>query len=323
MNFVAQMSERFGAVFRENEPLAKHLNIRIGGPARFFVECKTEDDVRDALRAARQHDVAYFVLGGGSNTLAADEGWNGLVIKMANRNLRSEGTKVIADAGVISALVARKAAEAGLAGFAWAISLPGTIGGAVRGNAGCFGGEMKDTVTSVCVIRGEEIVQMPASELRFAYRHSIFKEPDHAGDVIFSVTMELMESVPEEQMALLEKYLASRKSSQPLGSSSAGCMFKNFEFVDEAEVARVKKDTNIPLAMLAGHRIAAGWIIEQLGLKGLQVGDAQVSDVHGNFLLNKGHATAKDIAMLISRIKTAARDAYGIELHEEVQFLGL
>lgn len=323
LSFVEVMSERFGTAFRENELLAKHLNIRIGGPARFFVECKTEDDVRDALRAARQHDVAYFILGGGSNTLAADEGWNGLVIKMTNRTLVIEGTKVIADAGVISALVARKTAEAGLAGFAWAISLPGTMGGAVRGNAGCFGGEMKDTVTSVRVIRGEEIVEVPASELRFSYRHSMFKDADHAGEVIFSVTMELVESTPEEQRAFLEKHLASRKSSQPLGSSSAGCMFKNFEFVDEAEVQKIKKDADIPLAMLAGHRIAAGWIIEQLGLKGLQVGDAQVSDVHGNFLLNKGHATAKDIAMLISRIKTAARDTYGIELHEEVQFLGL
>lgn len=322
VSFVEFMQARFGLAFKEHEPLAKHLNIRIGGPARFFVECKTEEDVRDALRAARQHDVAHFVLGGGSNTLVADEGWNGLVLKMTNRNLRIEGTRVVADAGVISALVARKTAELGLAGFTWAISLPGTMGGAVRGNAGCFGGEMKDTVTSVRVIRGEDIVEMPAQEIHFGYRHSIFKEPEHAGDVIFSVAMDLGESTSEEQMALLEKHLASRKSSQPLGSSSAGCMFKNFEFTDESEVEKIKKDADIPLAMLAGRRIAAGWIIEQLGLKGLQVGDAQVSDVHGNFLLNKGHASARDIAMLISRIKTAARDTYGIELHEEVQFLG-
>jgi UDP-N-acetylmuramate dehydrogenase len=323
MDFVVQMTERFGSVFKEHESLAKHLNIRIGGPARFFVEVKTEDDVRDAIRTARQHDVAYFVLGGGSNTLAADEGWNGLVMKMANRSLVLDGTRVIADAGVISALAARKAAEVGLHGFAWAISLPGTMGGAVRGNAGCFGGEMKDTVTSVRVIRGEKIVEVPACDLRFGYRHSIFKDEDHAGDVIFSVTMQLTQGNRDEEMALLEKHLALRKSSQPLGSSSAGCMFKNFEFHDAVDVERIVRDTEVPAPMLASKRIAAGWIIEQLGLKGLQVGDAQVSAVHGNFLLNKGHATAKDIAMLIGRIKTAARDVYGIELQEEVQFLAL
>lgn len=326
VSFSESMQERFGAAFKEHESLAKHLNIRIGGPARFFVEVKTEQDVLDAVRMARQNDVAYFVLGGGSNTLAADEGWNGLIIKMTNRNLVIDGTKVVANAGVISALVARKTAELGLRGFAWAISLPGTMGGAVRGNAGCFGGEMKDTVTSVRVIRDGDIVEIPASELRFGYRHSIFKDADHVGDVIFSVTMELVQDSKEEQMALLEKYLASRKSSQPLGSSSAGCMFKNFEYTDDEQIRRMmtdKTDVKIPEPMLTQHRIAAGWIIEQLGLKGLQVGDAQVSDVHGNFLLNKGHATARDIAMLIGRIKVAAREKYGIELEEEVQFLGL
>lgn len=321
--FLESMQGRFGAVFKEHEPLAKHLNIRIGGPARFFVEVKTAQDVLDAVRIARQHDVAYFVLGGGSNTLAADEGWNGLVIKMANRNLVIEGTKVVADAGVISALVARKTAELGLKGFAWAISLPGTMGGAVRGNAGCFGGEMKDTVTSVRVLRGDAVVDISASELHFSYRHSIFKDVEHTSDIIFSVTMNLVQGSKEEEMALLDTYLASRKSSQPLGSSSAGCMFKNFEFTDKADIERIVMDREVPEAMLAKHKIAAGWIIEQLGLKGLQVGDAQVSDVHGNFLLNKGHATARDIAMLIGRIKAAAREKYGIELQEEVQFLGL
>lgn len=322
-SFSQLMRERFGASFREQESLAKHVNIRIGGPARFFVEVKTEDDVQDAVRFARQHDVGCFVLGGGSNTLAPDEGWNGLVIKMTNRALTFDGTRVVADAGVISAFVARKAAEQGLKGFAWAISLPGTIGGAVRGNAGCFGGEMKDTVTSVRIIHHERVTDMPVHELRFGYRHSIFKESSHADAVIFSVTMELVQGVPAEELMLLEKHLASRKASQPLGSSSAGCMFKNFAYTDDAEIKRIKTDTDIPEAMLASRRIAAGWIIEQMGMKGLRVGDAQISEVHGNFLLNKGHATAKDIAMLIRRIKAEARERYGIELQEEVQFLGL
>lgn len=323
VSFEEAMRDRFLAAFREHESLAKHVNIRIGGPARFFVEVKSEQDVLDAVRLARQYDVAYFVLGGGSNTLVADEGWNGLVIKMTNRALVIDGARVVADAGVISALVARKCAEAGLRGFTWAISLPGTMGGAVRGNAGCFGGEMKDTVTSVRVIRDDRIEEIMASDLRFSYRNSVFKDVDHARDVIFSVTMELLPGSSQEELALLDKNLASRKSSQPLGSSSAGCMFKNFAFTDEEKIVKITSETDIPFSMLASKRIAAGWIIEQLGLKGLQVGDAQVSDVHGNFLLNKGHATAHDIAALIRHIKARAYEAYGIELEEEVQFLGL
>ncbi len=322
-SFVKDMRERFGAGFKEHELLAKHLNIRIGGPARFFVETKTEDEVLVAVRTALLYEVPYFVLGGGSNTLAHDDGWNGLVIKMTNRALHIEGATVVADAGVISAFVARKVAERGLRGFAWAISLPGTMGGAVRGNAGCFGGEMQDTVTSVRVIREHALVELLAKDLHFGYRHSVFKEPAHAGDVIFSVTMELTQGDASDEMALLEKNLASRKASQPLGSSSAGCMFKNFTYADDKEVQRIMADADIPESMLQQRRIAAGWIIEQLGMKGLRVGDAQVSDVHGNFLLNKGHATAQDIALLISRIKTEARDTYGIHLEEEVSFLGL
>lgn len=185
---------------------------------------------------------------------------------------------------------------------------------------------MKDTVTSVRVIRNGDIVEIPVADVHFSYRHSIFKDAEHTADIIFSVTMQLAQGSKEEEMALLDKYLASRKSSQPLGSSSAGCMFKNFEFTDDEQIRRMmtdETDIQIPPSMLAQRRIAAGWIIEQLGLKGLQVGDAQVSDVHGNFLLNKGHATAKDIALLIGRIKNAAYEKYGIELQEEVQFLGL
>lgn len=317
--FSLVMQERFGRAFKEHEPLAKHVNIRIGGPARFFVECKTEDDVYDALRMARQYDILYFVLGGGSNTLVADEGWNGLVIKMVHRNLRIEANTVVADAGVISALAARKTAEAGLAGFTWAISLPGTIGGAVRGNAGCFGGEMRDTVISVSVIHKDHVVELPASALHFAYRHSIFKEEAYRDAVIFSVTMQLTNSTAEEQLALLDQHLVSRKASQPLGSSSAGCMFKNVEYTDETDIERIKKDGDIPPSMLANRRIASGWLIEQLGLKGLRVGDAQISDVHGNFLLNKGHATARDITELIARVRAEVYRAYGIMLETEVQ----
>ena len=321
--FAASMKERFATQFSENESLAKHLNIRIGGPARYFVEARSAQEIVDAVRIARESSIPYFILGGGSNTLASDEGWDGLVIKAANRGLEIEGTRVVAEAGVISAMVARQTAMKGLRGFEWAISLPGTIGGAVRGNAGCFGGETKDHCVSVKVLRDGRVLDIPAGEMHFAYRHSVLKDPGHETDVVLSATFELAQGETAEALAMIDKHLASRKASQPLGSSSAGCMFKNFEYQSDADIEKILRDADVPESMRTHHRIAAGWIVEQLGLKGLQVGDAQVSEVHGNFLLNKGHATARDIAELISRIKTKVRDEYGVQLHEEVQFLGL
>lgn len=321
--FAEALKTRFGAQYREGEQLARHLNFRIGGPAKYFVEAKSAQDIVDAVTIAREHSVEFFVLGGGSNTLVSDQGFEGLVIKAANRGIKIEGTRLYAEAGVISALAARKSAELGLRGFEWAISLPGTIGGAVRGNAGCFGGETKDNIVSATVLHADgSVSEVLAKDLHFGYRHSIFKEPGNT-DVVLAATFELTQGTKEEAMTLLEKNLQSRKATQPMGSASAGCMFKNFEFSSEEMIAKIAKDADIPEAMLKNKRIAAGWIIDQLGLKGLCVGDAQVSDEHGNFLMNVGHATAEDIAMLISRIKTRVRDEYGINLEEEVRFVGI
>lgn len=317
-----KLREKFGSAFKENEPLAKHVNFRIGGPARFFVEARSSDDIVAAVTMAKDNALPYFILGGGSNTLVSDEGFLGLVIKAANRNVKIEGERVTAEAGAISAAVARQTADKGLRGFEWAISLPGTIGGGVRGNAGCFGGEMKDSVESVRVLRDGEVIDIPASDMHFGYRHSVLKDEAYRGDVVLQATFKLTPGNREQAMQLLNDNLAGRKASQPLGSSSAGCMFKNYEVTSDAELERIAAQAAVPEAMAKAHRLGAGWLIDQLGLKGLKVGEAQVSPQHGNFLLNTGQAKAKDIRELISRIKAKARDVYGIQLQEEVQYLG-
>jgi UDP-N-acetylmuramate dehydrogenase len=317
-----KLRERFGSQFKPDEPLAKHVNFRIGGPAKYFVEARSTQDLIDVVRLAHELSLPYFILGGGSNTLVADEGYQGLVIKAANRNTRIEGDRVTAEAGVISATVARATADKGLRGFEWAISLPGTIGGAVRGNAGCFGGEVKDTLESVKLLRDGEVIDVPVADMHYGYRHSLLKEPGHSQDVVLEATFKLKPGDRTEAMAQIDKNLAGRKASQPLGSSSAGCMFKNYEFKTEDEILKIKNRTAIPEAMLAAHRIGAGWMIDQLGLKGTKMGEAQIAPQHGNFLLNVGHATAKDIVTLISFVKAKARDEFGVQLHEEVQYLG-
>lgn len=322
MHAVAEtLRERFGIQFKENEPLAKHVNLRIGGPADFFVEAKSSQDIIDAVTIAKASSTPCFILGGGSNTLVADEGFRGLVIKAANRTMRIDGTKVFAEAGVIAASVARASAEAGLTGFEWAISLPGTIGGGVRGNAGCFGGEMKDSIESVRVLRKGVVETLSNPDLKFGYRHSALKNLGNS-DVILDVMLSLKQGDRAEALANIDKTLAGRKASQPLGASSAGCMFKNFEWTNDAAIEHLKSLIEIPQNFLVSHRIPAGWIIDKLGLKGASCNDAEVSSQHGNFLLNKGHATATDIATLVDFVKKNVEEKSGIHLEEEVMRLG-
>lgn len=285
----------FGARLKENEPLAKYVNFRIGGPARWLVEAKTEREVAEALRLAKEAGVPTFILGGGSNTLPSDQGFAGLVVKIALRSFDINGTTVRADAGAMSAGLARATAEAGLAGLEWMISLPGTVGGAVRGNAGCFGGEVKDNLVSARILRSGRITEVSAADCAFGYRDSAFKRSD---DVILSATFALAPGIPSVLKAKMEEQLAKRKASQPTNAGSAGCVFKN------------------PPGQSAGR------LVDEAELKGQTIGDAEISQAHGNFIVNKGRATADQVVQLVALAKTRVRDRFGIQLHEEIQYLG-
>lgn len=328
MTLDEQLKVIFGDRLKLGESMAKHTNFRIGGPAKYYAEVKTADELTQAIAVATAAQVKWFVLGGGSNTLVADEGIDGLVLQLAMRDVKidppssetSEGKRrVTAGAGAISVAVARQTTDAGLAGFTWAISLPGTIGGAARGNAGCFGGEMKDVVKGVKVLRGLEVIEVSAEDLKYGYRESSIK---HSSDVILEVTMQLQPGDKVALKASLEETLGKRKTSQPLYAGSAGCMFKNYEVKDDAELAHLKSLLRLPEAMEQSKRIGVGWLVEQLDLKGTKIGGAQISPEHGNFIINAGNATASDILQIISLVKTRARNQFGIQLQEEVQLMG-
>ncbi|MBI4435472.1 UDP-N-acetylmuramate dehydrogenase [Candidatus Uhrbacteria bacterium] len=230
-----------------------------------------------------------------------------------------QGTRVRADAGVLSSALARATANAGLKGLTWAISLPGTVGGGVRGNAGCFGGEMKDRLVDVEVLRDGKVERLPKDELAFGYRESAIK---HTDDIILSATFELEEGDARELKVELDDKLMKRKTSQPLDAGSAGCLFKNYEINTDEELQRLETKLDLPLEMKSARRVSAGWLIDKLGLKGTQIGGAKVSDVHGNFVVNTGSATADEVVQLIALIKTRARNEFGIQLMEEVQYVG-
>lgn len=306
----------------QNEPMSKHTNMRIGGPARLYVALGSADAIVQAIHAADAAKVPWYVFGGGSNLLVADEGFEGLVIQSAIRDLTIHDDRITAGSGVITALVARKAADAGLTGFEWAIGVPGTIGGAVYGNAGCYGGEMKDVVESIDaydIARKRRVIYTNA-ECGFAYRESRFKKERH---VLFGCTIALAPGNATAAKARMQEIVETRKEKQPLDAASAGCAFKNYEFADLSDIAKLQSVLSVPQRMKDAKRIPAGWLVEQAGLLGASIGNMSVSQKHGNFLIQKSGATAKDAVALMQHIKQVVHEKFGVELQEEVQLLGL
>lgn len=318
---LSALQARFPEVLLQ-EPMSKHTTFRLGGPADAYVVARTTQDVLDVLAWGKVQGVNIEVIGGGTNTLAAAQGVRGVVVQLATQTLSIEGTRMVCDAGVLSVVAARKSVEVGLTGFEWAVGLPGTIGGATYGNAGCYGAEMKDSVVEVLAYECAtgEVKRYSNSECGFGYRESRFKHEPH---VILQTTLEL--AVAKDVQASrdrLQEILASRKEHQPLGASSAGCAFKNFEFTSPDQIAIAQRSLTIPEAFLVAKRIPAGWLIDQAGLKGKKIGGFSVSDKHANFLINDGTGTADDVLALMSFIKMRLRDDLGVQLQDEVQLLG-
>lgn len=306
---------------KRDESMVRHTYLKIGGPAALFVSVDNADDLVRAAQTAKANAIPFAVIGGGSNLLVSDDGYQGVVIEAAFRSSTVEGDRVKADAGAFTARVARMASDAGLVGFEWGSGVPGTIGGAAYGDAGCFGGEMRDVIESVDAydVANDRRVVYTNADCHFAYRESRFKHEPH---VILSVTLQLTPGDKAASLAKLEEIAAKRKDTQPQGAFSAGCLFKNFEYQDDDAIAIAEQHLTIPPEMKKNKRIAAGWLIDQAGLKGTTVGNAQVSPVHGNFMINLGGASAKDVVALSSVVKMKIRDEYGIMLQDEVQLLG-
>ena len=319
-DFLSELKETFSDRVKTNEPLAKYSNFRLGGSAQFFLDLKNQAELILAVDLAQKNQIDFFVLGGGSNILISDEGFAGLVLRMVNRQVIVQDNLIIAEAGAMTSGLARTSATAGLAGLTWAIGLPGTIGGAVRGNAGCFGGEMKDVVKKVTILKNKEIIELTNQELNFAYRSSLIKTNNDL--IILKVTLSLKKGNPEKLKAEIQDNLEKRQKNQPQGASSAGCIFKNYEIKDDQELQRLQEKFDIPIEMIQSRRLSAGWIIDRAGLKSKTLGQAQISPEHGNFILNLGQATASEIMQLISLIKMTVRDKYGLQLEEEVQLIG-
>jgi len=295
-----------------NEPLARHTSYGIGGPADWYAVVETLDELRRRLAWGREQGLLLTLLGHGSNVLVADAGIRGLVIENRVQGARCtmhaaragcRGVMLRVASGTALSDVAYYAVSRGRAGLEWAVGIPGTVGGAVVGNAGAFGGYMSDVVCRVTVWRPDDTVRdLTAEECQFAYRTSAFKGRGSRGageqrSIVLEVELALQPGDPGELWARVAEYSERRDATQPR-EPSAGSVFKR----------------------TAHH--PAGWLVEQAGLKGTCRGDACISPVHANFIVNRGQATAADVRFLIELAQRQVREQFGEELELEIELLG-
>ncbi len=284
-----------------DEPMSLHTSFRIGGPADLYAVATSAQELVELVSLAREHDMPYLIIGRGTNILVADRGIRGLVIENGGQEIWFEDDVVLyAESGALLGDLARESARRGLGGLEWAVGIPGSVGGAIVGNAGAYSSYVGDVARKATVLAPDGTVrELSAREIGFGYRTSRFKGQAGKGrqEVVLSAEFVLH---PEPVHALAEKmadYTRRREASQPT-EPSAGSVFKRTE------------------------QYPAGFLIEQAGLKGARIGGAQISPKHANFIVNLGGAKAADVKALIDLAQERVREQFGVELELEVELIG-
>lgn len=286
-------------IIKYEEPLAKHNTMKVGGPCRALVEVRTIEDIKNAIKFAKENNIKYYILGNGSDVFATDKGYDGLIIKIAKyfSDVKRDGNFVIATAGIGMPRVAMFCYKEGLTGMEFACGIPGTIGGGVRMNAGAYGSQMDAIVYETKYLDADGNIKILSKEdHNFGYRHSYFK--DHPECVILETTFKMEEGNKEDIKSVMDKNTAARREKQPLEYANSGSTFKRPE----------------------GYYV--GQIIQESNLKGYNVGDAEVSTKHAGFVINKGNASAQDVMDVIKHVQEVIKKNYGVDLETEVIIIG-
>ncbi len=303
-----------GEGLREQELLKHHTTFRVGGPADWFVAATTQDQLVTAMRTAHELQLPCFLLGGGSNLLVSDEGFRGLVVKNAIADIAFDGTHARVGCGADYLTFIQRTSEQSLAGLAYAAGIPGSVGGAIYGNAGCYGQDVGSRVAecTVCGLDGSSVETLPAAWFQFGYRDSRLKREPRA---LLSCVLRLESGDKAAIGAEIADKLEIRRVKHPQWriEPTAGSYFKNLPPGFSAP--------GLPLSP-GTQRIAAGALLDACECRGLRVGDAAVFAKHANILVNAGHATAADVLTLAEVMKARVRKKFGVELEEEVMFLG-
>src|SRR3990172_3362884 len=282
---------------RQDEPLRRHVSFRIGGPADVLVTPRTMKELRDVALHLFRKGIPFTVLGAGSNVLVSDRGIRGVVLKIGKGvdRVRIEGETVVAESGAGLPALAKLSAAGGLAGLEFSAGIPASVGGAVVMNAGAHGHAMAEVVRAARIITPDGEQVLPAEALGFAYRTSALQA---VNCVVLEATLQLTRSNPAQVRGRTEEWLRQRRETQPLGPPSSGCVFRN----------------------PAGDH--AGRLVDLAGGKGLTVGGARVSEIHANYIVNQGSATASDVMALAEQVKVRVRDRTGTILEMEVKLFG-
>ena len=301
MTEFAVLAQRLNELFPQlellyNEPMSRHTTFKVGGPAALMALPRSEEELVGAVRIAREQGIVPLFVGNGSNLLVDDEGLEAFVVKTGGVNhCRVEGEQVTAGCGASLAFVANEAAKHALTGLEFAHGIPGTLGGAVCMNAGAYGGEMVQVITSVRVLdEAGQVRDIPAEDCAFRYRHSLFSDRDW---LVLSAVMKLTPGDESHIRGRMGELMEKRREKQPLEYPSAGSTFKRPE----------------------GYFAAA--LIDECGLKGTSVGGAQVSPKHAGFVVNTGSATCRDILDLMELVKERVYRERGVTLEAEVKYL--
>ena len=299
MNFYQKLINIIDAkrVF-QNEPMKAHTTFRVGGPADYFVCPKCNAEVKKLVALCKAEGMPYYILGNGSNLLVGDKGFRGVVIQIYKEmnDIQVQGEQIYMEAGALLSRIGNIALEAELTGFEFAAGIPGTMGGAVVMNAGAYGGEMKDVLETVTVLTPEgEIIELKNEELELGYRTSIIAKKNY---VVLSAIIKLSYGNKEAIREKMNELKVQRTTKQPLEYPSAGSTFKR------------------PTGYFAGK------LIQDAGLRGFQVGGAQVSEKHCGFVINKDNATAADIVELMNQVSAIVKEKFDVELEPEVKRLG-
>ena len=312
-------------MFNENISLKDISYYKIGGRAKYFFEAKNVEEIKQAIERARAFDERIFVLGSGTNILINDDGFDGLIIKPDLKIIEFGDNSVRAGAGVLMNNLVNLLVEENFSGFEWAAGLPGTVGGAVRGNAGAFGGEIKDMVSKVISLdilsSGLKIIERSLSDCFFDYRSSIFKNQSFGKsktkEIILEVVFNIKKGDLSEIREATERNINYRRDKHPLEYPSLGSSFKNIL------LSRINADIKfaVPVKNDPFPVIPAAYLISECGLKGVSCGGAMISPKHPNFIVNILDATAKDVVNLIELAKNEVRKKFNLELEEEIEYL--
>ena len=302
------LQKKLGPRLKLNEPLAPYVTFKIGGPAQYFYIPQNNQELVQALKLADELKLKTFILGGGSNLLISDSGFTGFVIKPENRNFKIQAEQVYAESGVLVVDLLAASLAADLTGWAWAAGLPGTVGGAIRGNAGAYGQGMSDIVDWVEIYYQNKVQKYSNRQMQFSYRHSIVKE---IPAVILATQLSLKKGDIKKETEQVEAYNDRRQKTQPLELPNSGCIFKNIDFKEvTVDHERVRRGLDASQAEYQEatkyNKLPVSFILDRLNLKGKKIGGAK----------------AEHVVMLISDIKSQVRNKLGIQLEEEVQYVG-